>query len=345
MRYQNVFINTITYELPQEKVSTRELEEQISDVYEELGIPLGQLESLTKIHQRRYWPVKHQLSHHAAKAAESAINESGINVKEIEMLIYAGVGRDQLEPATACAVAYQLNLPASARVYDVSNACLGVLNGMLQIADAIELGQIRAGLVVSSESCREIIDTMIEQIKLHRNMEHFVTSLATLTGGSAAVAVLLTDGSFGTGHQLMGGVVRQNTQWHQLCWWGPATGIPSTVKNTMSTDSINVMKYGVFLGIDTYKTFLRELDWQEHLPDKFICHQVGDANQIAIRRALNIADGQDFITYETLGNTGTAALPMAAAIAEKAGFFQTGNRVAFLGIGSGLNCIMLGIEW
>ena len=34
--------------------------------------------------------------------------------------------------------------------FDVSNACLGLLSGMLQVANMIELGQIRAGVVVGT---------------------------------------------------------------------------------------------------------------------------------------------------------------------------------------------------
>ena len=66
----------------------------------------------------------------------------------------------------------------------------------MDIANRIELGQIRAGLVVSCETAREINDTMIETMLADRSMEVFKTSLATLTGGSGAVAVLVTDGSF-----------------------------------------------------------------------------------------------------------------------------------------------------
>ena len=50
-------------------------------------------------------------------------------------------------------------------------------------------------------------------------------------------------------------------------------------------------------------------------------------------------------TVEFLGNTGAAALPLAVAIGIERGHLQTGDRVALLGIGSGLNAIMLGIDW
>ena len=42
---------------------------------------------------------------------------------------------------------------------------------------------------------------------------------------------------------------------------------------------------------------------------------------------------------------GTVSLPLTAALAEDRGFLEPGDRVAFLGIGSGLNCMMLGVEW
>ena len=42
---------------------------------------------------------------------------------------------------------------------------------------------------------------------------------------------------------------------------------------------------------------------------------------------------------------GTVSMPITAAIAEERGFLSSGDRVGLLGIGSGLNCLMLGVEW
>ena len=41
----------------------------------------------------------------------------------------------------------------------------------------------------------------------------------------------------------------------------------------------------------------------------------------------------------------TRPLPMTAAIADERGFLEPGDLVGFLGIGSGLNCLMLGVTW
>jgi 3-oxoacyl-[acyl-carrier-protein] synthase-3 len=73
--------------------------------------------------------------------------------------------------------------------------------------------------------------------------------------------------------------------------------------------------------------------------------QVGAGHQESILSALGIAREKEFATYPYLGNVGTVSLPLTAALAEDREFLQPGDRVAFLGIGSGLNCLMLGLEW
>jgi acyl-CoA:acyl-CoA alkyltransferase len=54
---------------------------------------------------------------------------------------------------------------------------------------------------------------------------------------------------------------------------------------------------------------------------------------------------KDYTTFRFLGNMGTAALPVTAALADERGVLKPGQRVAWLGIGSGLNCMMMGVEW
>ena len=59
---------------------------------------------------------------------------------------------------------------------------------------------------------------------------------------------------------------------------------------------------------------------------------------------LEIDFSKDFSTLEFLGNTGSAALPSAFSIGLERGICQKGEKVALLGIGSGINSLMLGIE-
>ena len=234
-----------------------------------------------------------------------------------------------------------------AAVYDVSNACIGVLNGIVDVANRIELGQIRAGLVVACETAREINEVAIARMLETRTAEYFRHALATLTGGSGAVAVLVTDGSFpgGNGRRLLGGVNMTAPEHHWLCRWGVEGERPTELSQFMSTDPVAVLKHGVELGQRTWNALLERLDWEQGRVDKVICHQIGKMHRDTMLGALGVELERDFSTYRYLGNVGTVSLPLTAAMAQERGFLAPGDHVAFLGIGSGLNCLMLGWEW
>lgn len=346
MKYKNVYINSFGYELPPHVVTSEDLEERLETLYEVLHFQRGQLEALTGIHERRFWDHGFKMSEGAIMAGKKAMEASGIHPRDIGMMIYGGVCRDQLEPATACAVSNGLGISPNALVYDVSNACLGILNGMVQVANAVELGHINAGIVVSCESARQIIDSTIELLLEKKDMEIFKKTVATLTGGSGAVAVVLSNTTTGShSHKLLGGVAKNATQHHTLCTWKPDTGIPSLIPTIMDTDSVAVLQNGVTLGIETFNAFKKELSWDNNKPDKVICHQVGATHQKSILDSIGISKDQDFTTFRNLGNIGTVSLPITAAIASEREFLVPGDMVGFLGIGSGLNCLILGIQW
>jgi len=346
MRYTKVYLDAITYELPPVVISSSELEDRLMPVYDALHISGGQLEALTGITERRWWEQGYELSEGAIAAARKALYAASLDSKDIQALIYAGVCRENFEPATACRVAAGVGVNPGAAIYDISNACLGVMNGILDIANRIELGQIKAGMVVSCETAREINDIMIDRLLEEKNMALFTTSLATFTGGSGAVAVLITDGSFSRSKQrrLLGGATRTAPEFYTLCRWGINTEDTKRFQS-MSTDSVSVMKHGIALGLETWKEFLKEMEWDTEQIDRIICHQVGSAHQEQILKVLGIPKEKDFTTYEYMGNIGTVSLPITAALAEEYEFLQPGNKVGFLGIGSGLNCLMLGLEW
>src|SRR3954462_10214508 len=225
MKYSRVYIDAIGYELPPVVVTSADLEARLKGFYEALRIPEGQLEALTGIIERRWWDEGYPVSRGAVAAAKQALAASNVRPGDLDVLIYAGVCRELFEPATACRVAAGVGVSPDAAVYDVSNACLGVLNGMIDGANRIELGQIRAGLVVSCETAREINEILISKMLAEPTHDVYRTSIATLTGGSGAVAVLLTDGSFSSARQrrLVGGVNKAEPQFHALCRWGIET--------------------------------------------------------------------------------------------------------------------------
>lgn len=346
MRYQKVFVNALGYELPDEVVATRTLEEQLGPVYRALRIPSGQLESLTGIKERRWWPREFQVSDGAIAAGHKALQKLGISGRDVDVLIYTGVCRDFYEPATACRIAAELGLAQRATVFDLSNACLGVLNGMIEVANRIELGQAEIGLVLSCESSRDVNEDALERLLADPSMDRFKDSIATFTGGSGAVAVVLSrHPDLGRAHRLLGGAIRNDNSQHELCRWGLTRLRHAMFEQFMITDAINVMRHGVSLGIKTWQALLHELGWLQERVDKIISHQVGFTHRKTVLNALGIHESKDYATFPFLGNMGTVSLPLTAALADERGFLNAKDQVGWLGIGSGLNCLMLGLEW
>ena len=69
------------------------------------------------------------------------------------------------------------------------------------------------------------------------------------------------------------------------------------------------------------------------------------ASEEELYATLGLDLAKDFSTFEVLGNMGSVSLPATLVRAVEAGAVVEGNRVGLLGIGSGINCMMLALEW
>jgi acyl-CoA:acyl-CoA alkyltransferase len=341
MKYRRVCLEALGYTLPREVVTTDELEHRLAPIYERLGLPHGRLELMTGIRERRFFQAGTLPGRVSLISCEQALQASGIERHHIGALVHGSVCRDFLEPATACSVHQGLGLTPDCLIYDVSNACLGILTGMIQVANMIELGQIRAGLIVGTESGRQLVDNTIERLNEDHtlNRQNIKNLIASLTIGSGSVAVLLCDEELSRSkNRFTTATVLANTEHHQLCR-------SAGMETFMITDSEQLMKEGVATGAETFAHFLTQADWKREDIDKTTCHQVGIAHRKLLFEALSLDTNLDYSTFEILGNTGAVALPLTLALAAEAGHIQKNDRVALLGIGSGINCQMLAVEW
>jgi 3-oxoacyl-[acyl-carrier-protein] synthase III len=347
-RYHNVCLEAIAYTLPDERISSAEIEARLAPLYRRLRLPEGRLELMTGIRERRFWAPGTKPSERSVETAQKAIRQAGIDKRLIGALVHGSVSRDFVEPATACGVHHQLGLPPECLVYDVSNACLGLLNGMLQVAGMIELGQIRAGVVVGTESSRALLESTIRKLNTDTSLgrNDIKPAFASLTIGSASAAIVLADRELSrSGSRLLGGVARTNTDFCHLCQGGYDESGSGQSGLLMDTDSETLMQEGVRTAQSAFAGFLASLDWAPDRIDKTFCHQVGRAHQKLLFDTLGLDAAIDYSTFEYLGNTGSVALPVTAAIGVENGRLEKGDRVALLGIGSGINVLMLGVDW
>jgi 3-oxoacyl-[acyl-carrier-protein] synthase-3 len=315
--------------LPDEIWTSAAIEERLKPLYDRLKLPAGRLELMTGIKARRMWAPGTKPSDASAAAGRNVLKASALRADQMEVFIHSAVCRDMLEPATASFSHRKIGLGPDCQVFDVSNACLGFLNGM----------------VASGENGRPLVDRTIKHLletPLDRNA--IKPFFANLTIGSAAVAaVICHEDLISAGrpkHRLLCGSVHAETKHSELCQ-GDSDG--DTL--VMETDSEQLLLAGMDVAKATWAKFTAESGWGTGTPDRVITHQVGSVHRRKLYETLQLDAAKDFASVEFLGNTGSAALPATLALAIEQGALQSGQKAALLGIGSGLNSLMLAVEW
>lgn len=344
MRFQNVRLESYGTDLSPRVVTSLELEERLAPVYAALRLHPGRIELASGIRERRFYEPGEKPSAIAARAGARALEASGVGRDRIGCLIHASVCRDFMEPATASVVHSALELPGSCSAFDLSNACLGFANALTVVASMIEREEIEAGLVVAGEDGRPLVDTTIAELLSRERVsrDELKAAYASLTIGSGGAAFVLAHERVATsGTKLLGGLSRAATEHHGLCQGDRSDGRDGPL---MNTDSERLLHAGNALAERTFGEFLDELGWTRASIDRVVTHQVGSAHRRLLFETLELDPARDFPTVETLGNMGSVSLPLSFAEAHRAGFLERGERVALLGIGSGLQCLMLGFE-
>ena len=340
MRFESLRLHSYAYEEPEAFMTTDDIEQELIELYTRAKLPAGRLELQTGIKRRGFWKKGTPPSSIASLAAEKILKNFPRD--KVDLLLNASVCRDFLEPATAAKVHYNLKLSPHCMISDVSNACLGVLSSILLAGQMIERGVIQTALIVSGENSGPLLEETINFLKNDPTMDRkrIKPFIASLTIGSAGVAILLTHASLSNGPKILGGSSLTDSSSVLLC-----QGDGSTHGLMMETDSEALLKAGVKLSKENWNKCLGVLNWTNSDVQKIIPHQVGVAHRQAMLTSLGLPLDRDFQTFEMFGNTGSAALPLTLIKAAEANFFKPQDKVALLGIGSGLTSTMLGLEW
>lgn len=347
MRFEHVALARASTLLADEVVRSEDLEAALEPVYRRLRLHAGRLELMTGIRERRFFPPGTRPSDVAARAGELALAGGGapgpaFDRSRVGLLVHASVCRDFLEPATASVVHHRLELPSTCAAFDLSNACLGVVNAVALIAAQVELGAIEAGLAVAGECGRPLVERTVRALldSPEVSKDELKTAFASLTIGSGAAAVLVTRRELAPrAPRLVAATARAATEHHVLCHGDHA--VEGGMR--MHTDSEALLHAGNELAQRTFRDFLEETGWSADQVERVITHQVGSAHRKLLLTSLGLGLERDYPTFEQFGNVGSVSLPLSYARARDAGFLAPGQRVAWLGIGSGLHCQMLAV--
>jgi 3-oxoacyl-[acyl-carrier-protein] synthase III len=334
-RYRNTSLLSVSRIEAPVIVTSADLDAQLADVYERVGLRPGVLEGVVGIRERRWWPEDVTFVEGAATAAAKAISSSGVDPADFGLMVNTSIGRMHLEPSTAVAVHDAVGLPRSCQNFDVTNACLGFVNG-IEIAGAmIDAGMTEYALVVNGEDSRPVQEATIQRLLGPGiTAKDVLTEFAAFTLGSGAAAVVLGRADrHPEGHRVVTAVSRAGTEHHQLC----------TGDNTvMTTDVKGLLDAGVQLSEDLWREAAGTFGWTEGI-DRYIVHQVSRIHTDAICTRLGLDPTRVPRSFPEYGNIGPVSVPFT--LAGEADSLTEGDRVLLLGIGSGLNASVLELHW
>ncbi|WP_448639222.1 3-oxoacyl-ACP synthase III [Geodermatophilus sp. URMC 63] len=316
-------------------VTSDALDDVLADTYRRVGLRPGLLERLAGIRERRWWADGVTFVDGAAEAGAKAISESGVDPAGIGLMVNTSVSRRYLEPSTAVAVHHALGLPRSCQNFDVTNACLGFVNGMELAAAMIDSGMVEYALVVNGEDSRPVQERTLERLnEPGTTSKDVIAQFATLTLGSGAVAMVLGRADrHPEGHRLVASVSRAGTEHHELCVGD---------NDLMRTDLKGLLDAGLALSQDMWADAAAEVDWARGM-DRYIVHQVSKVHTQAMCDRFSIDPALVPTTFPTRGNLGPASVPYTLAGQQDS--LVDGDRVLLMGIGSGLNVSCLELAW
>ncbi len=338
MLFNNVVIKSVAHIEPPHRITSEEVAERLSPTLKRLGVPGNPLIDLAGIMERRFWDEGMQPSDGATLAARKALADADIDPQQVGILINTSVSRDFLEPSTACMVHGNLKLANTCESFDVGNACLAFINGMNIAAQMLERGQIDYALIVNGENSREINDITIQRLlEPGVNRKQFKAEFASLTLGSGSAAMVMSRADLEPdGHQYRGGVARAATQFNNLCrGWN----------HQMWTDTKSLLREGMKLASMTFIAARTVMGWVVQELDHVVIHQVSKAHTDSFVRAFGADPAKVYRIFPFLGNIGPASIPTVMSRIMQDGKAKRGDRMALMGIGSGLNCAMAEVVW
>jgi len=263
-----------------------------------------------------------------AKAAQLAIERSGIPKEEIDLVLCATVTPDYFNmPSTACIISDKIGM-SNVQAFDISAACSGFVY-LLTLAKAfIESGMKKNVLIVGAEKFSSIVDYTDRS-----------TCILFGDGAGAAIISASTDKKEGF------------VDVHASADGSYADFLVTPAPGTVNPTSQKVLDEGLnfvqMKGNETFKLAVKTLtkDVTEILAKNeinaddiphFIPHQANYRIIKAVGDALKMKEEQVVLTVGKYGNTSAASIPMAINDIWESGRLKQGDLMLLDTFGGGL---------
>ena len=292
--------------------------------------------SRTGIKERRIAAEGELTSHLAAKAAEKALEQAGIEAADVELIIVATITPDTLTPATACYVQQHLGALKSV-AFDVSAACSGFLYALELARHSVGAGAFKNAVIIGAEKLSAFVNWK------DRNT-------CVLFGDGAGAAVLVPSEN-GDGRILSSHLGTDGAQAELLNIPGGGAACPITLENAdqnlavLSMQGREVFKHAVNAMRRASEQAIESAGLTAADISLVIPHQANIRIIDAVVERIDIDPKDVFINVDKYGNTSAAAVAIALDEANRQGRINSGDKILLVAFGAGLTWASAVIEW
>jgi len=268
----------------------------------------------------------------AVKAARRALDASGLEPGDIDMIVLATATPDNTFPATAVTVQHKLGI-SSGFAFDVHAVCSGFVYAVATVDAYLRGGMAKRALVIGAETFSRILD-----------WEDRTTCVLFGDGAGAIVmeASEVADGEPERG--VLTSHLRSDGQHKDKLY---VDGGPSSTQTVghLRMQGKEVFRHAVSMITDVVEAAFAETGTTADDLDWFIPHQANRRIIDASAKKLGIDPARIVITLEDHGNTSAASIPLALDAAVRDGRVRRGDLVMLEAMGGGFTWGASLIRW
>jgi 3-oxoacyl-[acyl-carrier-protein] synthase-3 len=279
----------------------------------------------TGIKVRHVVDDKTQNSDLASEAATKALQDAGLDAKDLDTIVVATVTGDVCFPSVACYVQKKIGA-VNAAGFDIQAACSGFLFA-LGIADSfIASGQGKNVLIIGSELLTRIVDWNDR-------------GTCVLFGDAAGAAIITPSNGDGCG--VLGTHMKTDGRLEHLLWMpGGGTRFPAQMAinenmNNIKMEGREVFKAAVTAMGEAAVHILDEVGLTPDDVDLLIPHQANIRIINATAKKLKLPAEKVYINLQDYGNTSAASIPVALDEVKKNGLLKPGDICVMVAFGGG----------
>ena len=259
----------------------------------------------------RYWENEKDVTQMAISAVKDAINNSNIDVQQIDCIIACSTTTDKIMPGVSFEIQKEFDIKKCMCI-DLLAGCSGYINAFDIARKYICLNEIECALVVAVEKVSEFL-----------NYEDINTSI--ILGDGAAATILKSSKETKLYSQKIESIGQEG---HLLT---------CSYKNKLYMDGKSIYKFAVTKTIDNINDLLKNNNLTLDDIDYIVPHQSNIRIMEAIVKRLNIPKEKMYINLETIGNTFCASIPIALNEMYKQNLLKPKDKIIMIGYGGGLN--------